>query len=48
MQILKSALLATLVCTIVLGVTMAQPKKAGNWTPLFNGIDLTGWTQLNG
>jgi len=48
MQILKSAILATVLCAFLGTPTMAQTKKGGNWTPLFNGKDLTGWKQLNG
>ena len=48
MQILKSAILATVLCAFLGAPTMAQTKKGGNWTPLFNGKDLTGWKQLNG
>lgn len=48
MQILKSAILTTVLCAFLGASTMAQTKKGGNWTPLFNGKDLTGWKQLNG
>ena len=48
MQILKSTLLTTIFCAIIVAPMVAQTKKGGNWTLLFNGKDLTGWKQLNG
>ena len=48
MRILKSAMIATVLCAFLVTPVMAQTKKGGNWTPLFNGKDLTGWKQLNG
>ncbi|MEY4334000.1 MAG: hypothetical protein RLZZ196_2743, partial [Bacteroidota bacterium] len=48
MQTLKTAILTTVLMAFILGPVVAQTKKDGNWTPLFNGKNLTGWKQLNG
>ena len=48
MQTLKSAILTTVLCAFMIAPMLAQTKKGGNWTSLFNGKDLTGWKPLNG
>ena len=48
MQILKSIILTSVLCAFITAPMIAQTKKGGNWTSLFNGKDLTGWKQLNG
>ena len=41
--------LATLLCVSVAALPLAaSAARAGDWEPLFNGRDLTGWRQVNG
>nr|WP_294989963.1 DUF1080 domain-containing protein [uncultured Sediminibacterium sp.] len=44
---MRKAILSV-VCILIVYVTIAQQKTNAGWTNLFNGRDLTGWKQLNG
>lgn len=40
--------LPLLFCSLIQVSASVEKKEAGGWTNLFNGKDLTGWTQRNG
>ena len=44
----KTLLLATSFLGLTAAVVLADKDSEGGWISLFNGKDLTGWTQLNG